>query len=205
MADGDILHYLFEMKFESVRTIAGLQRAWNSRNRRMAKLYRQPYILQPALAPYREAYERLETIEDASERYQAFRRAPSLEHKLERINAGLSRQHRFSLAQQDRAMHPRVRLTKDGQTAETIIFELLHRLEDPWRQKAKEYWRPMIDRLRQLGLNPTVLPSPARPSNERLEYDCGERRQSLTLGRFQNIVSRVRRSLPRRLKLTASG
>ena len=186
------------MKFESVKSIDGLQRAWNARNKRMTKLYRPRYILQPALAPYLEPYERLKTIKDTGERCKAFRQAPSLENELERVHASLNAQQRVSLAQQDRARHTRVRLTEDGQTIETIVFELLHWTDDPWRQKAKEYWQPMIHRLRQLGLNPAVLLDPSHPSNEKLEYDCGGRRKSLTHAHFGNIVSRVRQRFPRR-------
>ena len=183
------------MKAKTIRTIAGLQRFYNANNRRTKKYYARPYILKPALERYLEHFESFKTIGDDIERHEAFRRLPSLKSEMESINGSLTPEERESLAQRDRAMHPRVRLTVDGQTLEALVFGILTRADDPWRKKAKEYWRPMIDRLRQLRLNPTLIPNPGHPLNERLEYDCGGKRRSLTPGQFENIVSKVRRRL----------
>jgi hypothetical protein len=182
-----------------IKSIAGLQRALNAENRKAARLYKRPYILRPALARHRDQFEQLELIEDAAARYQAFRRLPALEFELSAVNASLTPKQRESLAQQDRATRPRVRLTHDGQTLKTIIFDILTESQDPWRQKAKQYWLPMIDRLRQLGCNPTSTPDPSNPANEKLEYDCVGGRRSLTPGQFANIVSKVRQALSRTL------
>jgi hypothetical protein len=192
------------MARKSIKTIAGLERAWNATNRRNAHFYKRLYILQPALARHLERLEYLEQIDDADTRYQVFRHLPSLEFELETVNGNLTPQQRESLAQQDRASRPRIRLTEDGHTLEMIIFELLTQVEDPWRKKAKQYWQPMVDRLGQLGLNPSLLPDPAHPSNEIIEYDSGDKRRSLTSGQFENIVSRVRRR-SRGNSLSASG
>jgi hypothetical protein len=190
-------HYFMAKK--SIKTLAGLQRAWNARNRELAPLYKRPYILQPALSRHLDQFEQLEQIEDAAARYQAFRRLPALEFDLAAVNASLSPKERESLAQRDRATHPRVRLTDDGQTLKTIISYILAESQDPWRQKAKQYWLPVIDRLRLLGLNPTLTTDPSNPFNERLEYDCAGGRRSLTPGQFANIVSEIRRRLSRSL------
>jgi hypothetical protein len=191
------LHYLMVKK--SIKTLAGLQRAWNARNRELAPLYKRLYILQPALSRHLDKFEQLEQIEDAAARYQAFRCLPALEFDLAAVNASLSPKERESLAQRDRATRPRVRLTDDGQTLKTIISYILAESQDPWRQKAKQYWLPVIDRLRLLGLNPTLTTDPSNPFNERLEYDCAGGRRSLTPGQFANIVSEIRRRLSRNL------
>ena len=136
---------------------------------------------------------------DAAARYQAFRRLPALEFELAAVNGSLSPKQRESLAQRDRATRPRVRLTDDGQTLKTIISDILAESQDPWRQKAKQYWLPVIDRLRLLGLNPTLTTDPSNPFNEKLEYDCVGGRRSLTPGQFANIVSEIRRRLSRSL------
>jgi hypothetical protein len=183
------------MKKRSIKTLAGLQRAWNARNRKTSRLYKRPYLLGPALARHLDQFGRLEQIDDPAERYQAFRRLPALEFELDSVNASLSPKERESLAQRDRATRPRVRLTDDGQTLKTIIFNILTESQYPWQQKAKQYWLPVIDRLRQLGRNPKLTPDPSNPANEKLEYDCVGGRRSLTPGQFANIVSEVRRPI----------
>lgn len=124
---------------------------------------------------------------------------PALEFELEAVNGSFTPKQRESLAQRDRAMHPRVRLTGDGQTLQTLIFDILTETQDPWQRKAKQYWLPVIDHLRLLGLNPTLRADPSYPLNEKLDYDCVGGRRSLTLGQFANIVSEVRRGLSRSL------
>jgi hypothetical protein len=175
-----------------IKSIAGLQRALNAENKKAALLYRRPYILLPALARHLDQFKELEQIEDVAARYQAFRRLPALESELAAVNGSLTPKQRESLAQQDRARRPRVRLTDDGQTLETIIFALLNGTEDPWRQKAKQYWSLVIDRLHQLGLNPTSITDPDNPSIETLEYGFGDKHRSLKLRQFENIVSKAR-------------
>jgi hypothetical protein len=182
-----------------IKSIAGLQRAWNAEKRKADRLYKRPYILRPALARHRDQLAQLQLIEDGAARYLAFRRLPALEYELQAVNQGLSAKQRESLAQQDRATRPRVRLTHDGQTLKTIISYILAESQDPWRQKAKQYWLPVIERLRLLGLNPTLTTDPSNPFNERLEYDCAGGRRSLTPGQFANIVSEIRRRLSRTL------
>lgn len=182
-----------------IKSIAGLQRAWNAENRKAARLYKRPYILRPALARHLEQFEQLDQIGDPAARYQAFRRLPALESELAAVNGSLTPKQRESLAQRDRATRPRVRLTNDGQTLKTIIFDILTESQDPWRQKAKQYWLPVIDRLRQLGRNPTLTPDPSNPANEKLGYDCVGDRRWLRPGQFANIVSKVRRALSRTL------
>lgn len=178
------------------RTIAGLQRAWNARSRRGASLYNRPYVLRPALVRHLDRYEHLKQIGDDAERYRAFRLVPALEYDLEAIDRSLTADERVSLAQRDRATRPRIRLTKDRHTLETIIFQLLNELEDPWQKKAKQYWFLVIERLKTLGLNPTRIIDPAQPSNEWLEYDGGGGRRSLRQGHFQNLVSAARKNIP---------
>jgi hypothetical protein len=187
------------MKKRSIKTLAGLQRAWNARNRKSALLYERPYLLGPALARHLDQFGRLEQIDDPAERYQAFRHLPALEFELEAVNGSFTPKQRESLAQRDRATRPRVRLTDDGQTLKTIIFDILTESQDPWRQKAKQYWLSVFGRLRLLSLNPTLTTDPSNPFNERLEYDCAGGRRSLTPGQFANIVSEIRRRLSRSL------
>jgi hypothetical protein len=175
-----------------IKSVAGLQRAWNAENKKAARLYKRPYILLPALARHLDQFKELEQLEDVAARYQAFRRLPALESVLAAVNGSLTPKQRESLAQQDRARRPRVRLTDDGRTLETIVFALLSGTDDPWRHKAKQYWSLMIDRLHQLGLNPTSITDPDDPSVEKLQYGFGDKRRSLTLGQFENIVSKVR-------------
>jgi hypothetical protein len=146
------------MEKRRIRTIAGLQRAWNARNVRSARFYKRPYTLQPALARHLDRFKHLEQIKDPDARYQAFRQLPSLEFELEAVNGSFTPKQRESLAQRDRATRPRGRLTEDGQTLEAIVFALLAQVDDPWLLKAKQYWTPTIERLRQLGLNPTLGP-----------------------------------------------
>lgn len=185
------------MTAKSIRTIAGLQRFHDARNRRTAKLYRRPYLLRPALERYLDQFELLKTIGDEQERYQAFCLIRSLEYELEIINSGFAAEEHQSLAQRERAKHPRIRLTAGGHTLEMIILELMTQVEHPWRRKAKQYWVPMINRLNQLGLNPTLLSDRVHPLNEKLQYGDSAKPRSLTLGQFENIVSKVRRRFPR--------
>ena len=180
-----------------IRTVAGLQRAWKASTRGSSRLYRRPYILQPALKCHLGRFEDLKTIEDDAARFQAFRRIPALEYELAAIDRSLTSEQRNTLAQRDRATRPRVRLTDDGQTLETIIFGILAQRNDPRRLRAKEYWRPLVDRLQLLELNPTVMPDPASAYGEKLEYDHDGGRRSLAPGQFENIVSRVRSRLTR--------
>jgi hypothetical protein len=187
------------MKKRSIKTAAGLRRAWEAIRRRSARFYERPYIVQPALAKHLDRFEKLKAIDDEGARFQAFRLIPSLEFELEAVDAILTPAERKSLAQGDRARHPRVRLTEDGRTLEGIIHEVLSRVEDPWRQKAKQYWLPLIYCLQQRGLKPSLFSYPDHPSNEKLEYDFGGGRRSLTLRQFENIVSRVRRRLSNKL------
>jgi hypothetical protein len=105
---------------------------------------------------------------------------PSLEFELTAVDSALTPKQRQSLAQRDRATRPLGRLTEDGQTLETIIVALLNQVNDHWRQTAKQYWLPVFDRLRQLGLNPTLMTDPTRPFYQKLEYDRGGGRRSLT-------------------------
>lgn len=73
-----------------IKSIAGLQRAWNARNRRTARLYKRPYILRPALRRHLDQFERLEQIQDSAARYEAFRRLPALEFELATVDAALT-------------------------------------------------------------------------------------------------------------------
>lgn len=175
----------------SIRTIAGLQRACNDSNRRSARLYKRPYILRDALTRHLARFDELDRIADPADRLEAFRHIPAFEYDLEGVNASLTADQRRSLAQQDRAKHPRVHLDKDGLTLESLVLDVVRQLQNPWQLKAKQYWQPLIDRLRQLQLKPKLMPDPDRPWNERLEYGAGNRR-SLTRRHFENIVSKVR-------------
>jgi hypothetical protein len=179
------------MKTKSIRTIAGLQRFHDARNRRTAKFYDQPYILQPALARYLEHFERLKTITDEDERFQAFRRAPSLEHELESVDASLSAEQRVSLAQQDRARRLRSRVTRDGRHLKQLISTVLD--ADPWAKKAKQYWKPFIEYLKAIGLAPVLRSSPRDLAFEQVEYGLANRRRRLSLRQFENHVSSIRR------------
>lgn len=189
----------FPMGKKLIKSIAGLQRAWNTENRKAARLYRRPYILRPALARHCDQLAQLQRIEDGAARYLAFRRLPALEYELQAVNESLSAEQRESLAQRDRATRSRVRLTDDGQTLKSIISYIVAESQGPWRLKAKQYWLPVMDRLRLLGLNPTLTTDLSNPFNERLEYDCAGGRRSLTAGQFANIVSEIRRRLSRSL------
>ena len=82
-----------------IKSIAGLQRAWNAENKKAARLYGRPYILLPALARHLNQFKELEQIEDVAARYQAFRRLPTLESDLAAVNASLTPKQRESLAQ----------------------------------------------------------------------------------------------------------
>ena len=178
-----------------VRTLADLQRLCNATYKRPGRLYGQPYILQPALGRNLARFDELNLINDPEKRYQAFRPIPSLEYDLEAIHASLGPEKRKSLAQQGRAKHRRVRITKDGATLETIIRGLLGTALNPGKLKAKQYW-PRLVSLDQLGLNPTMVPDPADPSREKIEYYCNKKRRTLSFGQFQNIVSKLRQQSP---------
>jgi hypothetical protein len=185
------------MPRRSIRTFAGLQRACSASNRRFERLYERSYIAKPALTRYLKRFNELDRIEDPVDRFQAFRLIPAFEYDLEAVNASLTADQRQSLAQQDRAKHPRVHLDKDGLTLESLVLDVVRQVQNPWQLKAKQYWQPLIDRLRQLQLNPQFMPDPDRPLSEKLEYDGTRKRRSLTRRQFENIVSRVRRSLSR--------
>jgi hypothetical protein len=176
---------------KAIRTIAGLQRLHDARNRRAAKFYRRPYVLEPALARYLEHFERLNSISDESARYEAFCHAPSLEYELETFDASISPQQRISLAQQDRARKLRSRVTEDGTHLEQLIATVLEM--DTSEKKAKQYWLPFTNYLRAIDLAPVLKYSPQARSGEQLEYGLGGRRLLISLRQFENIVSRVRR------------
>lgn len=178
------------MKTKSIRTIAGLQRLYDARNRRAGKLYEQPYIFRPALSRYLKHFDFLNTITDERERYQAFRHASSLEHELETVNASLSPQQRVSFAQQDRARNLRSRVTTDGVLLKQLITNVLQ--ADPCGKKAKQYWIPFKHYLETMGLTPVLTSSSCDPS-ERLEYGLPGRRRHLSLRQFENYVSQIRR------------
>jgi hypothetical protein len=178
-----------------IKTIAGLQRAWDAKNRRYARLYKRPYILGPALDQHLPRFGLLDSTADAGERYQLFLSIPSLESDMDAVDANFTADQRKSLAQQDRAKHPRTFLTTDRVTLRAVIFEMLRQFDDPWHLKAKQYWAPFISRLRHLGLSPVLATHPRAPMSEIVEYTSGDRRRSLTLRQFENIVSKVRRGL----------
>jgi hypothetical protein len=183
------------MKKRAIRTIAGLQRVWDAHTKRFGRLYRQPYILAPALARNLARFDELERIADPGERFIAFRHIPPLEYDLKAEYDGLTPEHRRSLAQQGRARHRRTILTEDGLRLPEIIFNLLQSEKDPWALKAKQYWGLLIDRLRANGLNPTVVPQGL--AGEKLEYEAGGKRRSLSSGQFHNLISRERKRLSR--------
>jgi hypothetical protein len=178
-----------------IRTIAGLQRTFNARNKQSAKLYLRPHLLRPALERHLDRLNEVQQIEDAAVRFEAFRRLPALEYELEIINAGLAPRERLSRAQRDRAARPRVRLTENGATMKMVIFDLVRQDGGKRQRKAKEYWLPLCSRLRELGLNPRLTTDRRRPAREILEYEHRGKRRSLTLAQFANIVSSVRRRL----------
>jgi hypothetical protein len=180
----------------SIKTIAGLQRAWNAKNRRDARLYKRPYILGRALDRHLPRFGLLGSTADAAERYQLFLSIPSLESDMDAVGAGFTADQRKSLAQQDRAKHPRMFLTADRVTLRAIIFDMLRQFDDPWRLRAKQYWMLFISRLRDLGLNPVLATAPRATMSEMVQYTAGDRRRSLTFRQFENIVSKVRRGLP---------
>src|SRR5208282_1421315 len=103
------------MPRRSIRSIAGLQRACNASNRRSARLYKKPYILKDALSRHLARFDELDRIADPADRFEAFRHIPAFEYDLEGVHASLTPRQRQSLAQQDRAKHPRVRLTRHRQ------------------------------------------------------------------------------------------
>jgi hypothetical protein len=188
------------MAKKRIKSIAGLQRAWNAHNKRFANLSRRQYILRPALSRHLARLDSLTTIGNDDARYQAFRCLPSLDFELQEFDAGLSPKQRISLAQQDRAKRIRIRLTADGETLETVIHKVLADVENPWQHPAKHFWLLTADYLLKLGLKPTTVMDSVDPSKEKLEYECdGGRRRSLTMGQFENRVSEVRRRLTRGL------
>ena len=157
----------------------------------MAKLYKQPYIFNPALACHLAKFERLESISDPIERFEVFRRVPALEYELDIIDKRLTPQQRTSLAQQDRAQKLRSRVTPDGASLEQLIVNVLEK--DSWAKKAKEYWAPFIKYLEALGLAPVPGYSSRIPSREQLSYGLTGRRRRLSLRQFENHVSSIRR------------
>jgi hypothetical protein len=184
------------MKNRVVCTVAGLQRVWAARNNRFKPLYKRSYILEPAAARHSLHFRALEEIADKSERLEAFRRIPSFEADLEAADASLSAEQRLSLAQQDRARHPRLRLGPEGRTLDHIIREFLGTFANPWDLRAKEFWRPFIDELKRLGLDPVVVRNSRDSSLEVVRYGCTKKR-TLSQGQFANLLSKVRKQFPR--------
>lgn len=180
-----------------IRTVAGIERASRANQRRAARYCERPYVLQAALARNLARFDALERIADPSARFEAFRQIPALEFDLDAVWSGFSEAERKSLAQQDRARHPRAHLTRDGSGLETLIGDLLKHEGDPWKLKAKQYWPQLLDRLRAMGLNPSQAPDPKYPDRERIEYRHAAGRRHLTIGQFLNLVSKVRRGIPK--------
>lgn len=176
-----------------IRTLAGLRRASRAFHGRLRKHYERPYVLQPALARNLARFDVLQSIEDPATRFEAFRQIPALEFDLEAVWSDLTGEERESLAQQDRASHPRVALTSKGETLRDIIRGLLLERSAERQLKAKQYWPLMLERLAGLGLTPFVTPHPAHPDRERIQYFIGTKRRFLTIGQFVNIVSEIRR------------
>jgi hypothetical protein len=180
-----------------IRTIADLQRALDLANRRSARLYGRPYVLGPALTRNLARFNVLQTIDDAAARFEAFRQIPALEADLKDVWSGLSASERESLAQQDRARHPRIRLTPDGLNLEAIIRDLVKAQSDPWKPKAKQYWLMLIDRLSQMGFKPSSpLGGSRRPLREQIHYSVDGKTRPLSEGQFGNLLSDVRRERP---------
>lgn len=177
-----------------IRTIAGLQRTLDANNRRMAVLYRRPYILEKAVATYAARFEQLVEIQDDAARFSAFRALPALEADLDAIDKDLTPKSRLSLAQQDRAKHHRAILTESGERIEDIIFAVLE--EDPAfaQKKAQQFFIPVFNRLEKLGLQPLRVTDPDKPGRERIEYQFGQVRRSLSQGQLANYISRWRAS-----------
>ena len=184
---------------KAIKTIAGLQRTWNAKNKRDERRYRRNYVLQPAVARYLWRFEQVLKVVDPITQAQAFRNLPALEGDLAAVDAEFTAklpiQQRRSMAQQEIAKRPRIRLTEDGKTLEGIIADLILQTKNAREKKAKEYWRPLVARLHQLGLNPTPLDDPDDASKERLQYGEACKRRVVTLGQFENIVSKVRQRL----------
>jgi len=181
----------------AIKTIASLQRVIDANNKRLSRFYNQYYVLKPALARNLARFDELNRIEDPNERFEQFRLIPALEYDLDAVDTGLTSSQRTSFAQQDRAIHPRVRLTADGLTLMGLTREVVVDPGHPRTFKAKQYWTPFVESLERHGLNPIVRSDSVRPWVECVEYDaCGSRRR---LGRrqFENIVSKIRRALLR--------
>jgi hypothetical protein len=176
-----------------IRTIAGLQRSLNAHNRLMAAHYRRRYVFDKAIAIYATRLDQLAEIDDEAEHFLAFRNLPAFEADLDAIYRDMPPETRLSRSQQDRAKHPRAVLTKTGDRIEDVVRTLLEGNGDPWRKKAKQFWQPLLVRLRQLGLKPSVIRHPGRPARERIEYQFGAKRRSLSEGQLANIISKLRR------------
>jgi hypothetical protein len=176
-----------------IRTLAGLQRAFNAKNKRLNRFYGQPYILGPALARNLARYDELNRLDNPSDRFKAFRLIPALEYDLDAINATLTRKERTSFAQRYRARYTRVRLTKDGATITDLVREVVLDPRNPEGFKAKEYWAPFVESLGRRGLNPTFANDPVSPQMECVEYDARGARRRLGRRQFENIVSKIRR------------
>jgi hypothetical protein len=180
------------MARRSIKTLAGLHRVCDASRRSAARLYARRYILEPALVRNLARFEELKHIEDPGARFEAFRQIPALEFDLEAVHSNLTPTQRTSLAQQDRAKHPRIQLAADGTNLETIVAELLAQDADPWRLKAKQYWPKLIECLSQMGLAPSSVRDPKCPTYERIQYFVGGKRRYLTMGHFANLVSKTR-------------
>jgi hypothetical protein len=193
----------WKMAKKTIRSVAGLTRAWAAATRKARRFYERPYIFQPALIQNLARFDELNAIEDERARFQAFRQIPALEYDLEAVNSDFTDDERKSLAQRDRAKHPRALLTPDGASLRDIIRDLIIRCGNPWKFKAKQYWNPLIEQLRELGLNPHLVSNRTRGGVECLRYGPGDRPRYLSSGHFHNIISRVRKRL--RSEMTASG
>jgi hypothetical protein len=185
------------MARRKIRTIADLQRAVRTDNRRRRIILRRSYLVGRALALNQQQFDALESLEDPLEKHAAFKAIPTLEYHLEAAYSKLTPTQRRSLAQQDRAKQPRSRLDDSGTTIKSIVFDLLQRPDQVTTLPAKTYFLQLIEALDERGLHPKVIVSASDSAREKVEYDfqCG--RRQLTLGQFFNIVSDVRRALNR--------
>lgn len=179
----------------AIRSIKGLQRRWDALNARMARLYRKPYVMEPALEAHLRKFEPLARISDRHDHYAEFQRLPSLEQELLIADRKFSAQQRTSLAQRDRARRCRSIVTSDGVSLDGVIRKILG--NQPRAKRAKEYWEPFIDCLDARGLTPIVTASQDNAAGETVEYGQPGRRRQLGCRQFQNRISAIRRSFSR--------